>query len=61
MGRAKVVQLGTLRGEGAASVSERLKVLIRRFPGEAQFLPFYATLAKRAAHRMRNERGGRSA
>ena len=52
MGRAKVVQLGTLRGEGAASVSERLKVLIRRFPGAAQFLPFYATLAKRAAHRM---------
>ena len=34
MGRAKVVQLGTLRGEGAGSVSERLQVLVRRVPGE---------------------------
>ena len=51
MGRAKVVHLGTLRGSGT-TLSERLKVVLRRFPHASQFLPFYATLAMRAVERL---------
>jgi hypothetical protein len=59
LGRVKVLHLAGLRGAGSGSLSERLDAIVDRFPRAATLVPFYATLAGRAAGRLGIEVAGR--
>jgi predicted O-methyltransferase YrrM len=52
VGRAKIVHLGSLRAEGNESVAARIDAMIARYPQCAEFLPYYVTLANRAAGKL---------
>jgi hypothetical protein len=52
VGRAKIVHLGSLRAEGNESVSARIDAMIARYPQCAEFLPYYVSLANRAAAKL---------
>jgi hypothetical protein len=52
VGRAKIIHLGALRAAGSDSVTARIDTLIAKYPHCAEFLPYYVTLANRAAAKL---------
>jgi methyltransferase family protein len=52
VGRAKIIHLGALRAAGSDSVEARIDTLVARYPQCAEFLPYYVTLANRAAAKL---------